>query len=118
MGAKPSRGFSPWYSVTLDWKVQCRLCKAVMTKKPCRMLSHLGYSGPNGVRDTGVRNCPRLSTIVRTAFLRCEGIFPKCVVTDNVDGNTTLMEFQELSIGRGVSQSTHEDSSPVSQEVM
>ena len=118
MGAKPTRDFSPWYSVTPDSKVQCRLCKVVMTKKPCRMFSHLGYSDPNGVRDTRVRNCPRLTTVVHVAFLRCEGIFPKSVVTDNVDGNPAPMDFQKLLIERRVSQSTHKDSSLASQEVV
>ncbi len=118
MGAKPTGDFSPWYSVTPDNKVQCRLCKVVMTKKPGRMLSHLGYPGPNGVRDTGVRNCSRLTTLVRAAFLCCEGMFPKSIATDNVDGNLAPMDLQELSIGRGVSQSAHGDSSPAPQEVV
>ena len=103
-----------WYTVLRPGKVKCKACNLTFAKKPIRMLSHLGYEGPIGLRDRGVSLCPRLTSVVRATFLHCEGKWPPRPVVDNVDGNQTPMRILHVLIGRGTWQSTQEDSCPVS----
>jgi hypothetical protein len=67
---------SGWYAEASPGKVKCLLCEASFGKKATRMLSHLGYEGPCGVRDKGVSLCQRTTLEIRRLFHECGGIFP------------------------------------------
>ena len=56
-------------------KVKCLLCEASFVKKGARMLSHLGYKGPNSVRDKGVLLCPRATPEIKRLFHKSGGNF-------------------------------------------
>ena len=113
-----SKDFSSWYGVAAPNKVQCRACNQLFAKKPSRMLSHLGYEGTSGFRDTGVCLCPKLTPEVRHLFLRCGGKFPRRSTSDNLVRNTTSIDGSEFSNGRGTTRSTQEDSCTAPQEVL
>jgi hypothetical protein len=70
---------------TIPGKVKCLSCEAVFAKKPARMLSHLGYKGPSGNRDTGVSLCKRSTVQVRGFFSNCGGTPPKRPTQDLSD---------------------------------
>jgi len=56
-------------------------------------LSHFGYKGPSGIRDTGVSLCKRATIQVRGLFLNCSGTLPKCLIRDLSDMmNVALLE--------------------------
>lgn len=110
-----SKDFSPWYGIPSPNKVQCKACKAVFAKKHGRMLSHLGYVGPSGLRDTGVSLCSMLTSANRARFLRCKGKFPESPIHNHVDGTSLLVVQSDASNGKGP-LSTEEDSCEASEE--
>jgi hypothetical protein len=65
-----------WYAEGTTGKVKCLLCEASFAKKGTRMLSHLGYEGPCGVRDKGVSLCRKTTLEIRRLFHECGGTFP------------------------------------------
>jgi hypothetical protein len=65
-----------WYAEGTTGKVKCLLCEASFAKKGTRMLSHLGYEGPCGVRDKGVSLCRKTTPEIRRLFHECGGTFP------------------------------------------
>jgi hypothetical protein len=65
-----------WYAKAITGKVKCLLCKASFVKKAMRMLSHLGYEGPYGVRDKGISLCRRAILEIKRLFHECHGTFP------------------------------------------
>jgi hypothetical protein len=67
---------SGWYVEATTGKVKCLLCEAFFAKKTSRMLSHLGYEGPCGVRDKDVLLCRRATPKIRRLFYECRGTFP------------------------------------------
>ena len=83
----------------------------------CRILSHLGYEGKNGRRDSGISLCPRLTSDVKSLFLRCDGMFPSKSIIENVDGRDALMVLGNTSNGRESPCSTQEDSCTAPEQV-
>jgi hypothetical protein len=67
---------SGWYAEGTTGKVKCLLCEASFAKKGTRMLSHLGYEGPYGVRDKGVPLCRKTTPEIRRFFHECGDTFP------------------------------------------
>jgi hypothetical protein len=67
---------SGWYAEASTGKVKCLLCEASFAKKATRMLSHLGYEVPCGVRNKGVSLCRRATPEIRRLFHECRGTFP------------------------------------------
>jgi hypothetical protein len=67
---------SGWYAKATTRKVKCLLCEASFAKKATRMLSHLGYEGPCGLRDKGVSLCRRATPEIRRLFHECCDTFP------------------------------------------
>jgi hypothetical protein len=65
-----------WYAEGTTGTVKCLLCEASFVKKGTRMLSHLGYEGPYGVRDKGVSLCRKTTLEIRRLFHECGGTFP------------------------------------------
>jgi hypothetical protein len=65
-----------WYAEGTTGKVKCLLCEASFAKKGMRMLSHLGYEGPCGVRDKDVSLCRKTTPEIRRLFHECGGTFP------------------------------------------
>ena len=64
-----------WYAEGTIGKVKCLLCKASFAKKGTRMLSHLGYEGPNSIRDKGVLLCQKATPEIKRLFHECGGTF-------------------------------------------
>jgi formamidopyrimidine-DNA glycosylase len=67
---------SGWYAEATTRKVKYLLCEASFAKKATRMLSHLGYEGPCGVRDKGVSLCRRATSEIRRLVHKSCGTFP------------------------------------------
>ena len=66
-----------WYEERPNGKVKCLLCDLpAFSRKGSRMLSHLGYEGKEGKRDTGVSLCKALTPEIKRLFLGCNGEFP------------------------------------------
>lgn len=89
-----------WYVDIALGKVKCLSCDSVFAKKPARMLSHLGYKGPFGIRDKGVSLCKKSTFQIRGLFSSCGGTPPKRPSRDHSDecgtpraGNTNVMEL-------------------------
>ena len=81
-------------------KVKCLSSKLVFAKKPGRMLSHLGYKGPSGIRDKGVSKYKKSTLQIRGLFSSCGGTPPKRPSRDHSDKystpraeNTNVMEL-------------------------
>jgi hypothetical protein len=67
---------SGWYTEATTGKIKCLMCEASFAKKATRLLAHLEYEGPYGVRDKGVLLCPRTIPEIRRLFHKCRGTFP------------------------------------------
>ena len=113
-----SKDWCTWYGVPSSNKVQCKACNSVFAKKTCRMLSHLGYEGTAGIRDTGVSLCPQLSSQIRALFVRCKGKFPQRPAVCHVDGIDVALIDNDISNGRATQRSTQEDSCTAPEEVV
>ena len=102
--------WSPWYKETSNSKVTCKLCNSTFARKACRMLSHLGYIPPCGVREKGVSVCSRLTPEYRLLFVRCGGKFP--VRPSEVENENEALEALEHQVSDGgrTSRSTQGDS--------
>ena len=64
-----------WYVGGIIGKVKCLLYEASFVKKGTRMLSHLGYEGPNGIHDKGVSLCQRATPEIKRLFHEYGGVF-------------------------------------------
>ena len=105
-----SKDFSGWYTVTPSGKVKCKACTSEFANRKGRMLSHLGYAGKNGTRDTGISLCSRLTSAIQALFLRCDGVFPRRSDLENIDGQTLAIVANTMPADRDFDRSTQEDS--------
>jgi hypothetical protein len=111
---------SGWYAEATTKKVKFLLCEASFAKKAMRMLSHLGYEGPCGVRDKGVLLCRRATPEIRWLFHECCGTFPlypeRVGVALSDSSNTPRMRGLH-ALRQGTSESLHPGSSGGSVQV-
>jgi hypothetical protein len=63
-----------WYAEASPMKVKCLMCEALFARKLTRMLSHLGYEGPFGIRDKDVLLCRRATAEIRRLFKECGSV--------------------------------------------
>jgi hypothetical protein len=107
---------SGWYTEATTGKVKCLLCEASFVKKASRMLSHLGYEGPKGVRNKGGSLCQRATPEIRRLFHECRGIFPLYLERVGValsDSSGTLRVGGLHAVRQGTLESLHPGSSRV-----